>query len=176
MRPFLTVLIIATLVSPLSALASETLAKARTALENGRYGEARGLLSPLAEKGDPEALLRLGIMYYHGQGVPENEKRAVELLTQSANRGNVEAMYQLGNAYAFGSTTQSLVTDADVEAARWYFNAANAGNSDAQYALGLLFLVGKGVEKSLDDANQWMSRAAKGGHIDAQKYIGTNSK
>jgi TPR repeat protein len=155
----------------LPASAADKLAQARSAQEAGRHAEAIALLTPLADAGDAEAKMRLGMMHYHGHGVPENEKRGVELLTQSAALGNVEAMYQLGSAYTFGSTTQSLVADADVEAAKWYFNAASKGHAEAQYSLGLLFLVGKGVQRELNEANQWMARAAKAGHPDAKKYM-----
>ena len=139
-------------------------------LTKGDFTEAAKLLKPQADAGDALAQYRLGMLYYNGRGVAESEKTAVDLLIKSANQGNVDAMYQLGNAYAFGNDTQAMVADADQEAAQWYFKAANTGNADAQYSLGLLFSVGKGVQKNDKEAAYWMQQAAKNGHKDAQSY------
>lgn len=144
---------------------------ALSAYNSGNFDQAAKLLKPLVAKGDPVAQLKLGMLHYAGKGVPENERTAVELLTKSANQGNTEAMYQLGNAFTFGNDTPKLVADPDIEAARWYFKAASAGNADAQYSLGLVFMAGKGVERSDKEAAHWMQMAAKNGHKDAQNYV-----
>lgn len=154
-----------------SAAANDSLAKGLQAIDQGRFTEAVSLLRPVSDAGDPVAQLKLGLLYYYGRGVRENEKTAVELLTKSANQGNVEAMYHLGNAFAFGADTAGLAADADQEAAKWFFKAASAGNADAQYSLGLLFVTGKGVQKSDEEASYWMQQAAKNGHKEAQGYI-----
>lgn len=142
-------------------------------MQKGQFAEAAKMLEPLAKSGDPSAQYHLGLLYYNGKGVTEDEKKAVQWLTSSAEKGNVNAMYQLGNAYTFGSETPRLVADADIEAANWYFKAAKAGNADAQYSLGLLFMAGKGLVKSDKEANYWMQQAAKNGHKDAKSYLGS---
>lgn len=159
---------------PLLVAAQDNVDDAAKAIQQGKTEEAIRILRPLADKGNPQAQLQLGMLYYSGSGVKENEKLAVELLTKSANQGNVEAMLQLGNAFTFGNSTATLVADPDVEAARWYFRAASAGNADAQYTLGLLFMAGKGVERDNKEANAWMQKAAKQGHKDAQSYVSGN--
>lgn len=156
---------------PLLAGAQDSVDDAVRAAQQGQHEVAARILKPLADKGNPQAQLQLGMLYYNGRGVKENEKLAVELLTKSANQGNVEAMLQLGNAFTFGNETVKLVADPDVEAARWYFKAASAGNADAQYTLGLLFMAGKGVERNDKEATAWMQKAAKQGHKDAQSYV-----
>jgi len=155
----------------LSGLAQDSLEDAQNAMRAGRPNEAARILQLLADKGDAKSQLQLGMLYYTGKGVTENEKLAVELLTSSARQGNVEAMLQLGNAYTFGSETPKLVADADIEAAQWYFKAASAGNADAQYSLGLLFMAGKGVQKNDNEARNWMQKAAQQGHADAKNTL-----
>lgn len=165
---------LALLLSTTCALASaeSDLDRALQAIAAGKADVAVRLLTPLAERGDAVALLQLGMLYYNGQGVAENEKRAIELLSRSAKAGNVEAMYQLGNVYTFGHSIARLVDDPDVEAAKWYHQAAMAGNADAQYSLALLFMAGKGVVKDQKEAEFWMRKAAQAGHADAKAYIG----
>ena len=155
----------------LASFAQEDIDSALRAYNSGDYQHAAKLLPPLANKGNPVAQLKLGMMYYAGKGVSENEKLAVEYLTKSAQQGNVEAMYQLGNAFTFGSETPKLAADADIEAAQWYFKAANNGSADAQYSLGLMFMAGKGVEKDKTEAARWMKMAAKNGHKEAQSFV-----
>lgn len=156
------------------SFAQQPLDQAIKFIEAGKQEQAARILQPLANAGDAKAQYHLGMLYYHGRGVAENEKLAVELLTKSAKQGNVEAMYQLGNAYTFGNDTSRLVDDADVEAAQWYFKAAKAGNVEAQYSLGLLFMAGKGVERNDKEASYWMQLAAKNGHKDAKNYVNTS--
>lgn len=155
------------------SFAQQPLDQAVKLIEAGKQEQAARILQPLANAGDAKAQYHLGMLHYGGHGVPENEKIAVDLLTKSAKQGNVDAMYQLGNAYTFGNDTPKLVVDADVEAAQWYFKAAKAGNAEAQYSLGLLFMAGKGVERNNQEANYWMQLAAKNGHKDASSYVNT---
>lgn len=160
----------------LPLLAADVTSAVSPLLAKGDYAEAAKLLKPLAEAGDALAQYHLGMLHYNGHGVPEDEKTAVDLLTKSANQGNVDAMFQLGNAFVFGNDTPRFVADADQEAARWYFKAASAGHAEAQYALGLLFIVGKGVQKNTEEADRWMEQAAKNGHKDAQNYMASKKR
>lgn len=154
-----------------AAYAQEPLSTATDLIAKARYAEAATVLQALVKAGNPAAQYHLGVLYYNGKGVAEDEKKAVQLLTSSAEQGNVDAMYQLGNAFTFGNETPRLVADADTEAASWYFKAAKLGNPDAQYSLGLMFMAGKGLEKSEKEASYWMQQAAKNGHKDAKNYI-----
>ena len=149
----------------------DELARGIAAIDGGKASDAAAILKPLADAGNPRAQLHLGMLYYNGHGVAENEKQAVELLRRSAAGGNIDAMYQLGNVFTFGQQATNLVDDPDLEAAKWYHEAAVAGNRDAQYSLGLMFMSGKGVVKDAKEAEHWMQQAAKAGHPDAKSYI-----
>ena len=85
--------------------------------------------------GSAEAQLMLGIMYFKGQGVKQDKKRAVELLLKAAERGNVIAQLNLGIMYEDG---EGVNPDAK-EAARWYRRAAAQGDVDAKQGLRSLF-------------------------------------
>lgn len=152
--------------------AADPLSVAIQAYESGRYAQALQLLTPLANESNSQAQFRVGMMHYHGQGVPEDEKLAVFWLRKAAAQGNIEAMFELGNAYLLGNQTAKLVPDADREAALWYFQAASAGHAEAQYHLGLLFLAGKGVIESRKEAMNWFRKAAAQGHAEAKKAVG----
>lgn len=141
------------------------------ALDGGRPEEAARKFSSLADAGNAEAQYRLGLMYFTGRGVKENEKRSYDLLLRAANQGHVQAMLQLANVLTFGQQIASVVADPDQEAAKWYFQAASRGNAEAQYSLGVLFQTGKGVERNDKEALHWMAEAAKNGHEAAQTYI-----
>jgi len=52
---------------------------------------------------------------------------------------------------------------------------AEAGGIDAQYRLACCLAGGTGIVKDETEAEQWMQRAAKGGHADARKCSGGNS-
>jgi hypothetical protein len=159
------------LLATFGAHAADPLGDALQAMDSGRHAHAAQLLQPLASNGNPLAQYRLGMMYYNGQGVPEDEKQAIYWWKKAAAQGYVEAMFELGSAYLFGSQTAKFVPDPDREAATWYFQAASGGHAEAQYHLGLLFLAGKGVIDNRQEATRWMRKAAMQGHPEAKKAL-----
>jgi TPR repeat protein len=146
------------------------------ALEAGSSPKALETLLKLANDGNPLAQFRLGGLYYHGQGIAEDENMAIYWWKKSAASGNAEAMYQIAHAYLFGSTAAKNVPDPDREAALWYFQAASAGHAEAAYTLGLLFLAGKGVVEDRNEAIRWFRSAASKGHAEARKAAETAEK
>lgn len=61
------------------------------AYEDGDYTTAIEKLQPFAEQGHAEAQYYLGLMYYHGLGVDENEKEAAKWFRKAAEQGHPEA-------------------------------------------------------------------------------------
>ena len=55
-----------------------------------------------AEQGLVQAPYNLGVMYYHGQGVNVNYKKAIEWLEKAAEQGHADAQYNLGIMYDNG--------------------------------------------------------------------------
>ena len=76
-----------------------------------------------AEQGDVEAQLKLGTMYVQGEGVPEDDTKAVYWFHQAAEQGQAEAQSKLGFMYAQGEG----VPEDDAEAVRLVPNGRRAG-------------------------------------------------
>ncbi len=152
--------------------APDPLAEGKAAYARGDYLRAVQQLLPLAQAGNAEAQVRVGIMYFMGLGVAEDDAAAFDWFQRSALQGNAEAQYHLGNMYTFGHGVPAEVTDPDRMAAKWYFESAQQDNADAQYSLGILFFSGKGVVQDPEEAAKWFRRAANNGHADAQRFIG----
>ena len=156
--------------APLSASADE-LTDGIAAYKRKDFGEALTLLAPLAAGGSAQAQLRLGQMYWYGQGVKEDNALAFRWFLRAASQGNAEAQVQLANLYVSGLGVPADEPDPDLMAAQWYFGAARQGHPEARYSLALLFLVGKGVQRNDAEALKWMERAAAQGHAEAKAFI-----
>lgn len=89
-----------------SATASDgekDIAKAKSAILSKDYPTALKLLKPLAEeKGMRPAEYHLALMYFNGEGVPKDPKKAAELFQKAADQGGPHAAYDLGLLYAKG--------------------------------------------------------------------------
>ena len=78
----------------------------------------------------------LGSLYSNGQGVPQNYKRAFELLQQSRALGNTspELHFNLGLCHELGCG----VTKDYLEARRLYKLASSQGNAEATKGLSII--------------------------------------
>jgi len=120
-------------------------------------------LQPLAEQGYAEAQNNLGMMYYFGDGVPQDYQEAVKWYRKAAEQGQAEAQYNLGVLYDQGKG----VPQDSQEAVKWYRRAAEQGYAGAQGALGYMYAEGKGVPKDYVLAYKWVNLAAAQGHKNA---------
>jgi TPR repeat protein len=85
-----------------------------------------------------------------------------------AERGNVEAQYNVGLMYEQGYGVSRDLK----KAATWFRKAALQGEASAQYRLGSLYYQGQGVPKDLHQAAEWYNRAAEQGCPPAQAALG----
>ena len=84
----------------LNSLASaDTSDEAGMFYKNGNYSQALNLLRPLAEQGNVNAQLTLGVMYENGQGVTQNYHESLKWYRLVAEQGNVDAQLHLGLMY-----------------------------------------------------------------------------
>jgi len=91
------------------------------------YAVALKELQPLADKGEAEAQLYMGVMYDNGEGVQVDYRQAVLWYRKAADQGNANAQYNLGMMYANG-----LYVPQDwVQALEWFNLAALIGGDDA---------------------------------------------
>jgi TPR repeat protein len=75
---------------------------------------------PLAERGDAVAQYSLGLMYYHGRGVPQDFSETVKWYRKAAEQGDPAASYSIGFIYDSGEG----VPQDKAEALKWYSRAA----------------------------------------------------
>ena len=72
------------------------------AYHRGDHQVAMEIWRPLAEQGHASAQYSLGLLYYRGEGVLPNPKRAAEWYHKAADRGDPDAQLNLGLMYAQG--------------------------------------------------------------------------
>ncbi len=95
--------------------------EAEAAYKRGDYATALREFRPLAEQGDADAQVNLGLMYDNGQGVPQDYAKAVKWVRKAAEQGLAKAQYNLGFMYG-----QGLGVPQDyVQAYMWFKLAAS---------------------------------------------------
>jgi soluble lytic murein transglycosylase-like protein len=82
----------------------------------------------------PSVQVEWATRYEHGEGMPQDYNRAMQLYCAAARRGHALAQYQLGWIYANG---RGVARD-DVQAAAWFRLAAAKGDAPAQRMLARL--------------------------------------
>ena len=85
-----------------------------------------------------------------------NRERAWMILTSHANKGNVQAMYVLGLAYA-----QGIFIEKDYNLAKFWWEKASAhGCHGSDYGLARMYRLGIGVEQNFETALRYLKQAA----------------
>lgn len=123
------------------------------------YATALRFLRPLVEQGSAKAQDILAVMYFVGEGVPQNRAEAVRLYRLAAEQGNIHAQDALGFAYRDGVGVQKDYA----EAAKWFRRAADQGNADAQFNLGAMYELGNGLPQDYVLADMWFDLVASQG-------------
>ena len=131
------------------------------------YATALREWTPLAEQGDAEAQFSLGVMYEHGQGVPQDNKAAVKLYRLAAEQGVAKAQFNLGVMYHKG---QGVPQDYKT-AVKLYRLAAEQGFAKAQFNLGVMYHKGQGVPQNHTHAHMWLNIARSDGYKKAAEAI-----
>jgi TPR repeat protein len=88
----------------------------------------------------------------------------LEGLRKTADQGNAQAQYRLGEMYDNG---EGVAAD-DAEAVKWYRRAAEQGHPGAQWQLGYKYEYGSGVAVDNVESIKWFRKAAEQGHGIAQ--------
>ena len=128
------------------------------------YQAALAILKPLAETGDSQAQVTLGIMYDFGHGVSKDQTEAIKWYIKAAEQGIPVVQHDVGVKYFEG---QGVDQDY-LKAAYWWEQSANAGLADSQFNLGLLYYRGIGLEIDYDKASSLFTSAAEQEHPHAQ--------
>ena len=121
--------ILAFLMTLSSSVMAQDFQKGLAAYNAGDYATTLQEWTPLAEAGDVAAQYNLGLMYYYGQGVPQDYAEAVKWYRLAAEQGDEVAQYNLGVMLKNG---RGVPQDYE-EAIKWYRLAAEQGYASAQY-------------------------------------------
>ena len=95
----------------------------------------------LSNQSTAAEIYELGLAYYEGDSVPEDDDKAFELFQKAANQGYAPAKHYLGIMYYEGSGVEQDYQ----KAMEWYVLAADNGSFDAQNNIGNLYENGYGV-------------------------------
>ena len=91
--------------------------------------------------------------------MPRNSAEAARWYRLAADRGFVDAQFNLGQMYFAGPVEMQN----SVEAVKWFRRAADQGNVSAQYFLGTMYADGRGVPKNYVNAYIWLNLATAQG-------------
>ncbi len=118
-------------------------------------GDPVAMLRRDAEAGDAEAMFKLGVRYFDGDGVSRDAAEAFRWWKRAADAGNVKATFNVGACYAKGEGVSQDWT----QAVAWYRQAAEAGDADAMFNLGVCYEKGYGVSQDKAQAVAWYRQA-----------------
>jgi serine/threonine-protein kinase len=153
---------------PRSVKAQQLFDEGRAKRQEGHLEDAASLFEQAAQLGNTSAMVDLGECYSSGDGVPQDENKALEWFKKAAEAGSTAGMVSLGGMYLLGVAG----SDPDyVEAARWFTKAADHDNPAALYNLAGMYERGHGVAKSLLKAEELYEKSAKLGNGEAQKSL-----
>jgi len=84
-----------------------------------------------------------------------------------AAKGNVYVMDWLGTAYYHGNITKKNLK----LAAAWSLRAAKKGSLPSKHRIGIMLDLGWGIKQNSDQANRWLTEAAKAKYQPAVDYL-----
>ena len=111
-----------------------------------------------AENGHAQALNGLGFLYMNGQGVAQDDSRALGYFLIAAKRGFAAAQYNAGILY--GRIKGAMRNQR--KSSEWIRKAADQGHAGARYQLAERYEKGSGVDRDFVEALRWAILAAEG--------------
>src|SRR5262249_50838573 len=117
-------------------------------------GEKEGVhwLTVLAEQGQVQAQLKLGMEYYDGTRVSKNHSEALKWLIKAAENGKIEAYNNVGLIHEKGLGVPKNPNMAFDN----YRKGAERGDNKAKFNLGRLYYHGVGVDQDNVLATRWL--------------------
>lgn len=135
---------------------ADALDDAVAALDAGRYQYARESFEALAQTGNSDAQILLGIMYSEGRGIARDIQQARHWLILAAHKGCHDAQFFLGLTYlgSYGNTEQNDPAKARI----WLRRSAHNGNVLAQRFLVRAYRNGWFGSENQQHASYWQGR------------------
>jgi tetratricopeptide (TPR) repeat protein len=162
MKPFCIVLalllsVCASRAEPLETFDIGQLNDGIIAQAHGDFVEAIELLKPIAAIDHPFAQLILGRAYLKIAKNPGDCERGMTSLARSAERGNADAAFELGELYRHGE----CIAQNEKTALNWYVRAATIGHMEAADAAAEIYADASQRVPDYSEALRWSRRAVK---------------
>ena len=128
-------------------------------------------LEMAGEMGYTQSWYNLGIIYKYGRsGIKQNMVQAFQHMDKAAGKQDIA-----GLCYAGYMLYKGLGCTQDYTKAYAYFKQASEKEyTQAMYMLGLCYRNGYGVERSMGDANLWLSKASARGYKPATNELSSD--
>ena len=132
----------------------------------GEYKKALKYFTLASQAGSAESMALVGSMYARGEGVDQDDAKAQEWYSKSAELGNIEAMHVLGHLLLETSSHQDFK-----KSLYWFQKAADKGNTDSMLMLAEFYRNGKGVPVNSKLAIDWYQKASAAGNKEAAAQL-----
>ena len=140
--------------------AASPAAAAYTAYEQGYHTKAVAIATPLAEKGDKDAIYLLGFAYENGQGVEASREKAIEYYRKGQAKNHADSTYRLAGILL------SSGGDLAQEGREVLEKQAATDPTVAGRILGEAYLLGKlSPNPAPETAVKWWSKAVSAGDV-----------
>ena len=136
-----------------------------------------GQVKKFAELGLTEAQYKLGLMYYYGLGVPQDNNEAIFWFKKADEQGHAKAYFRTLNSgqerHYDNYKTAAKPTYDPAPSFDLIAQMAAQGNAEAQHHRGLVYYYGLGLpQEDHKEALAWFKKAANQGYAEAQYKLG----
>lgn len=125
------------------------------------------LYQPVAQQGDLDARMRLGLMFHQGDGVSRDPEQAARWFRLAASEKLPAGQAALGYLHEQGMGVEQDFS----QALAWYREAASKNHAWAQYRLALMYREGRGVPRDNEKAIELLKVAAGQGDVDGLFHL-----
>lgn len=139
------------------------------AMQEARYENNRRYLTLSRQRKHltTTAMINIGLIYEHGNGVPLDYTEAMSWYRKAAQLGDAQAQFNIALLYQEGEGVKQDYS----EAIAWYRKAAEQGHAAAQNNLATMYNDGHGVKQDRVEALGWFQKAAEQGLAIAQSNL-----
>ncbi len=129
------------------------------AIHGTDYDKALEKLMPLASEGHAAAQYNLGVMHEWGNGVPQDDVKAMKWYRLSAEQSHRDAQNNLGAMYSKGEGVEQNF----VEALKWFVVAADNGSEGGRKNVDIVEkrMTPKQVTEAKKIAREWIKQHPK---------------
>ncbi len=117
--------------------------------------EMISVISSFANTGDGNAMLRMGRAYREGRGVKQDMAMAIDWMRKASDKNISSAKIELSDILWHLGTPDSLDEMIDI-----LMTCAESGDGNCMALLARAYYEGKGIEKNLDLAAEWICKAS----------------